>query len=221
MKWKLSPAVEFSQVKIGDQNYITLAYDDVKDTTIANSENFKNGLQGLKNTLEPLLKNGNESFDTSKVKVVVDGDDFKFLYDSTVGDIKNQVYSAELDEGAKAYISDIEVEFDPGTTNIKGFKYTNAEGKKDIPVTVTANGNAYNEVKYDAAMRQYELEKIEYDRRQNEFNKQTSIYQRQDKQLELKLTRLDNERNALNTEIDAVKKVIQDGTEKGFKTFSG
>ena len=39
--------------------------------------------------------------------------------------------------------------------------------------------------------------------------------------LEMKLTRLDNERNALNTEIEAVKKVIQDAIDRGFKTFSG
>lgn len=78
-----------------------------------------------------------------------------------------------------------------------------------------------DEVEYDKAMNKYEIAKIEYDKEVNELNKQTSIYQRQDKQLELKLTRLDTERNALNTEIDAVKKVIQDATEKGFKTFSG
>ena len=80
---------------------------------------------------------------------------------------------------------------------------------------------AVDEVEYDKAMNKYNIAKIEYDKEVNELNKQTSIYQRQDKQLELKLTRLDTERNALNTEIDAVKKVIQDATEKGFKTFSG
>ena len=45
--------------------------------------------------------------------------------------------------------------------------------------------------------------------------------QLEDKKLDLKLKRLDTERNALNTEIDAVKKVIQDATDHGFKTFSG
>ena len=80
---------------------------------------------------------------------------------------------------------------------------------------------AVDEKEYEKAMNKYNIAKIEYDKEVNELNKQTSIYQRQDKQLELKLTRLDTERNALNTEIDAVKKVIQDATEKGFKTFSG
>ena len=92
------------------------------------------------------------------------------------------------------------------------------DGKK---VKVASTGELYDELAYDEKMCEYEAAKIEYDNEQNKFNKQTSIYQRQDKQLELKLTRLDNERNALNTEIDAVKKVIQDATEGGFKTFSG
>ena len=70
-------------------------------------------------------------------------------------------------------------------------------------------------------MNKYNIEKAMYDQEQNELNKKTSIYQRQDKQLELKLTRLDSERNALNTELEAVKKVIQDAIDKGFKTFSG
>ena len=81
--------------------------------------------------------------------------------------------------------------------------------------------DGYDEVAYDKAYVEYEREKIKYDQEQNELNKQTSLYQQQDKKLELKLTRLDTERNALNTEIESVKKVIQDSTEKGFKTFSG
>ena len=34
------------------------------------------------------------------------------------------------------------------------------------------------------------------------------------------LTRLDNERNAVNTEMEAVKKVVSDNIEKSYKTFS-
>ena len=103
--------------------------------------------------------------------------------------------------------------------NITGF--TVNDGNTTTKVNVSSNSSAYDEIAYDAAFREYERKKIEYDHEQNELNKQTSLYQRQDKQLELKLTRLDNERNALKTEIDAVKKVIQDATESGFKTFSG
>ena len=60
-----------------------------------------------------------------------------------------------------------------------------------------------------------------HDKKQQEINAKTSIVQQQDKNLELKLTRLDNERNAVNTEIEAVKKVVSDNIEKSYKTFSG
>ena len=99
--------------------------------------------------------------------------------------------------------------------NINGLK-TSSGGQ-----TALNTEQAYDELAYDKAMATYTAKKAEYDQEQNRLNKQTSIYQRQDKQLELKLTRLDNERNALNTEIEAVKKVIQDAIDRGFKTFSG
>ncbi len=78
-----------------------------------------------------------------------------------------------------------------------------------------------NQAAYDRAFQEYEHEKYEYDRKQTALNAKTSVIQAQDKNLELKLTRLDNERNAVNTEMEAVKKVIQDNIEKSFKTFSG
>ena len=74
---------------------------------------------------------------------------------------------------------------------------------------------------YEEAFNQYEYDKYKYDKEQEEINAKTSIIQAEDKNLELKLTRLDNERNAVNTELEAVKKVIQDNIDKGFKTFSG
>ena len=74
---------------------------------------------------------------------------------------------------------------------------------------------------YKDAFNQYEYKKYLYDKEQKEINAKTSIIQAEDKNLELKLTRLDNERNAVNTEIDAVKKVVDDNIEKSFKTFSG
>lgn len=74
---------------------------------------------------------------------------------------------------------------------------------------------------YDDAMKDYNYEKILYDKMQEDINLKTSIVQQQDKNLELKLTRLDNERNALNTELEAVKKVVSDNIEKSYKTFSG
>ena len=86
----------------------------------------------------------------------------------------------------------------------------------DLTVSTEVDNDAYEE-----AMKDYNYEKIQYDKTQEEINLKTSIVQQQDKNLELKLTRLDNERNAVNTEIEAVKKVVSDNIEKSYKTFSG
>ncbi len=101
-----------------------------------------------------------------------------------------------------------------------------------IPIT-TADGNiSYKTVRleaatvtddkaYEDAYNQYEYQKHLYDQEQNEINAKTSVIQAQDKKLELKLTRLDNERKAIQAELEAIKKVIGENIDKGFKTFSG
>lgn len=52
-----------------------------------------------------------------------------------------------------------------------------------------------------------------------EYNMQMDYYQHKDKQLELGLQQLQTSHNALQTEIDSVKKVIEKNVEKSFKTF--
>ncbi len=76
--------------------------------------------------------------------------------------------------------------------------------------------NAYND-----AFAQYTFDKNQYDQKIEEINKKTELIQRQDKYLESCLTDLDTQRNALKTEMEAVKKVVQDAVEGSFKTFSG
>ena len=86
----------------------------------------------------------------------------------------------------------------------------------DLKCSETTDDDAYED-----AFNQYEYQKYLYDQKQNEINAQISIVQQEDKNLELKLTRLDNERNAVNTELESVKKVVDDNIEKSYKTFSG
>ena len=74
---------------------------------------------------------------------------------------------------------------------------------------------------YEDAFAAYTYEKQLYDREQAELNAQISTIQRQDKRLELQLTELDTRRTAITTEMEAVKKVLNEGAERGFKTFSG
>ena len=68
---------------------------------------------------------------------------------------------------------------------------------------------------------QYEYKQYEYDKLQQEINAKTEIIQQEDRNLELKLQRLDNERTQITTEIEAVEKVINDNIESTYKTFSG
>lgn len=73
---------------------------------------------------------------------------------------------------------------------------------------------------YEDAMNQYLYEKAQYEKTIADINAKTSIIQKEDRTLELRLKQLDTEQNALKTEMDAVKSVIKDNVEKTFKTFS-
>ena len=74
---------------------------------------------------------------------------------------------------------------------------------------------------YQEALNQYEYAQYEYDKKQQEINAKTEIIQQEDRNLELKLQRLDTERQQIQAEIDALKTVIKDNIDKSFKTFSG
>ena len=78
-----------------------------------------------------------------------------------------------------------------------------------------------DEVAYEDAMNEANYQKALYDKKIQDINAMTSIIQRQDQELELRLKQLDTEQNALATEIDAVSKVVKDNVEKSFKTFGG
>jgi hypothetical protein len=112
-----------------------------------------------------------------------------------------------------------ELEFDVSTGRITKVGIPDGNGQViwvDIKAETVTDDVAYND-----AFNEYEYKKHLYDKQQKEINAKTSIIQAEDKNLELKLTRLDNERNAVNTEIEAVKKVVDDNIQKSFKTFSG
>lgn len=78
-----------------------------------------------------------------------------------------------------------------------------------------------DEAAYNDAMNSYYHDVAEYEKRIADINAQTEIIQQQDRTLELRLKQLDTEQNALQTEMEAVKKVITKNVEMTFKTFSG
>lgn len=74
---------------------------------------------------------------------------------------------------------------------------------------------------YQNAMNQYYYNQEKYDKAIADINAKTEIIQAQDRTLELRLKQLDTEQNALQTEMEAVKKVVSKNVETSFKTFSG
>lgn len=93
---------------------------------------------------------------------------------------------------------------------------TDEEG---ITYTMTATTETDNAA-YDDAYNQYEYNQYVYDQRQNEINANIKILQAQDKSLELRLSTLDTQHSAIQTELEAVKKVMSKNIDNSFKTFN-
>ena len=84
-----------------------------------------------------------------------------------------------------------------------------------LTTNTTTDEEAYND-----AMNKYAFDQAQYDKKIQDINAQLEIVQQQDKKLELNLKQLDTEENAINIEMEAVKKVIQKNVETSFKTFN-
>ena len=93
---------------------------------------------------------------------------------------------------------------------------TDEEGHTYTMTATTETDNAA----YDDAYNQYEYNQYVYDQRQNEINANIKILQAQDKSLELRLSTLDTQHSAIQTELEAVKKVMSKNIENSFKTFN-
>lgn len=84
----------------------------------------------------------------------------------------------------------------------------------NITTTTQTDDDAYND-----AMNKYYYEKQQYEKKVQDINAKTEQIQTEDRTLELRLKQLDTEQNALQTEMDAVHKVISKNIEGTFKTF--
>lgn len=92
---------------------------------------------------------------------------------------------------------------------------TTADGRQ-----FALNVNSTNdEAAFTNAMNEYEYQKSLYQNTIDEMNAKLCIIQGQDKNLELKIKDCDTQHNAVQTEMDAVKKVIEKNIETTFKTF--
>ena len=118
-----------------------------------------------------------------------------------------------------------QLEFDPSSGRITSITIPttyDVDGKPLTYTTIDVQAETETDtVAYEDAYAQYEYEQYLYDKKQQEINAKTSIIQAEDRNLELKLQRLDNERTQITTEIEAVQKVIDENIESSYKTFSG
>ena len=99
-------------------------------------------------------------------------------------------------------------------------RFTSVRFENDT-ITYTLNMETVtDEAAYEDAMNQYYYDNAVYDKMVQDINAKTSIIHQQDRQLELRLKQLDTEQSALSTEMEAVKKVVDDNVESSFKTFN-
>ena len=102
-----------------------------------------------------------------------------------------------------------------GAGRFKSIKFDN-----DSIVYALNTETVTDEAAYQDAMNRYNHERAVYEKTIADINARTSIIQKEDRTLELRLRQLDTEQKALSTEMEAVKKVIKDNIESTFKTFS-
>lgn len=120
---------------------------------------------------------------------------------------------ASLNKTQKTTLSGVQIEFD---TTGRISSMTDADGNSYTMTTSTIT----DDEAYEDAYNQYTYNQYVYDQKQNEINAHIEILQAQDKNLELRLSQLNTEHSAIQTEMDAVNKVISKNIETSFKTFN-
>ena len=103
-----------------------------------------------------------------------------------------------------------------GTGRFKTVKFDDDSTTYTLNCEQITDEDAYND-----AMNSYYHDVAEYEKMIADINAKTEVIQQQDRTLELRLKQLDTEQLALQTEMEAVKKVIQKNVEMTFKTFGG
>lgn len=130
----------------------------------------------------------------------------------------NYYYAGDATTGAMKGNPAVATSDPPGIENF----YLSAVADKPLVYQckeLTYNGE-FDECRYQEDMDKYEFDKAAYDYQIEQINLKTKAIQQQDKSLELKLKQLDTDRNAINTEMEAVSKVITKNIETTFKTFA-
>ena len=135
--------------------------------------------------------------------------------DATIIPKDNQIYSFHKGQDTfveKKTFDPVDIQFDdngrPQKITIDGYEYS---------VSAT---RYHDDEAYEAALRDYTMEKDEYNKMVADLNARTESLQQEDKVLELRLNQIDTEQQQLSTELEAVKNVLKENIESTFKTFS-
>ncbi len=146
--------------------------------------------------------------------------------------ISKSAVESPSEKGITSYISDNKqvtenvvfqqatITFDQNNRFASISAYDPNKGETIFNSTEVNTTRVYNTEEYDAALRDYTMSKEEYDKAVADLNAQTESLQQEDKVLELRLNQIDTEQNELKTELEAVKKILDDNIDATFKTFS-
>ena len=155
-------------------------------------------------------------------KEQVENADYSDKTGASLSGIRSYVYGHTI-ETREVKNAQARVEQDTSGRFVSVFIYDlDAEGKrKDTGTEYTLKATTESDERgYNDAMNQYNYDKAKYDQEIQAINAKIEVIQGQDKDLELRLKQLDTEENAISTEMEAVKKVIQKNVESSFKTFN-
>lgn len=97
---------------------------------------------------------------------------------------------------------------------IQSIRYEDSSATYAVSTKTETDQDAYQD-----AMNQYNYDMQVYEKSIADINAKTEKIQEQDRTLELRLRQLDTEQDALQTEMEAVQKVIEKNIESTFKTF--
>ena len=187
-----------------------------------------------------LTKPNGESYQPSDFYIYFDDNgSANFVLKSDISDGNNNAttyaYNANGSYSKPTTYNDCQLVFDPSSGRITEISFPNYATTTDengntvydytkiesyTTMAVKAN-TVTDELAYQEAFAKYEYAQYEYDKAQQEINAKTEIIQQQDRNLELKLQRLDTQRTQITTEIEALEKVLNDNIESSYKTFSG
>lgn len=176
-----------------------------------------------------LVKSWNDAQETEATKLAEDTEFYSYTNNAGV---TNYIPSTAFgDPAATGNFKDVSDYYSTTQSQTKYDTWNNVQMAKDEDgnfysltyddKTATTTGtNQMDDDAYSQAMNQYTLAKDRYDKEISDINAKTENIQQQDKTLELRLKQLDTEQSALQTELEAVTKVIEKNVESTFKTFA-